>query len=242
MSWGEFALVFGAGVVSGVALAGGVWLLRRYLELRRARIAAEVLRYAMSDNPQDREAQLRVAACKQRLRWQATLNPSWLSPLLDEVPTLVRDIATVYYPDAEDPVRAPGLSHFMRAIHLTAEDIANFLQTHRLGRLVDVSTHTLWKSWATSQRIARHEHVKTLHIWYRHVYPWHDKTRPIWQALRYRSPWMWMSFAASNVAVRTLQPMMIDIMARRAIELYSGRLAARSVKPVPPLDEAKPIA
>jgi hypothetical protein len=50
---------------------------------------------------------------------------------------------------------------------------------------------------------------------------------------------MWMSFAASNVAVRTLQPMMIDIIAQRAIELYSGRLAARSVEPPPPLDEAK---
>jgi hypothetical protein len=85
----------------------------------------------------------------------------------------------VYDPDAEDPVRAPGLSHFMRAIHLTAEDLANFLQTHRLGRLIDVSTHTLWKSWARSQRIVRHERVKTLHIWYRHAYPWYDKARPI---------------------------------------------------------------
>ena len=121
MSGGEFALAFWAGLVSGVVLAGGVWLLRRYLELRRARIAAEVLRRALSDNPQDREAQLRVAACKQRLRWQPTLNPSWLAPLIDEVPILVRDIATVYYPDAEDPVRAPGLSHFVRAIHLTVE-------------------------------------------------------------------------------------------------------------------------
>jgi hypothetical protein len=107
----------------------------------------------MSDHAQDREVQLRVAACKQRLRWQLTLNPAWLAPLLDEAPILVRDVATVYDPDAEDPVRAPGLSHFMRAIHLTAEDLANFLQTHRLGRLIDVSTHTLWKSWARSQRI-----------------------------------------------------------------------------------------
>jgi hypothetical protein len=37
---------------------------------------------------------------------------------------------------------------------------------------------------------------------------------------------MWASLAASNVAVRTLQPAVIDIIARRTMELYSGRLAA----------------
>jgi len=37
---------------------------------------------------------------------------------------------------------------------------------------------------------------------------------------------MWASLAVSNVAVRALQPAVIDIVARRAMELYSGRLLA----------------
>lgn len=79
--------------------------------------------------------------------------------------------------------------------------------------------------------------MRAPHTWYRHLYPWYDKTRPLWQVLRYRSLWMWMSFAASNVAVRTLQPMIVDMIARRAIELYSGRLTARISKRLDPLDE-----
>ncbi len=41
-----------------------------------------------------------------------------------------------------DLLRAPSLSHFMRAIHLTALDISDFLQTRRVGRLIDVSATT----------------------------------------------------------------------------------------------------
>jgi hypothetical protein len=209
----------------------GLWrLLRRYLKLRRTRTAAEALRASLLDDPRDREAHTRVEACKQRLRWQPTLNPNWLTPLIVETPALVREIAAIYYPGADDPVRAPGLSHFIRAIHLTAADIADFLQTHRLGRMVDVSTQTLWKSWQMSQKIVKHERIKTLHRWYQHVQPWYRKTLPMWQVLRYRSPWMWMSFTVSNVMIRTVQPIIIDIIARRAIELYSGRLATRATK------------
>jgi hypothetical protein len=35
---------------------------------------------------------------------------------------------------------------------------------------------------------------------------------------------MWASMAVSNVAARTLQPAVIDIIAKRTIDLYSGRL------------------
>lgn len=228
--WGEFCVVFSLGLFCGLILMGLWRLLQRYLKLRRARAAAEALRHSLSDDPRDREAHARVEACKQRLRWQPTLNPNWLTPLIDETPALIREIAELYYPDADDPVQAPGLSHFMRAIHLTAADIADFLQTHRLGRLVDVSTHTLWKSWQMSQKIVKHEQIRTLHKWYRHVQPWYRQTLPMWQVLRYRSPWMWMSVTASNVMIRTVQPIIIDIIARRAIELYSGRLATRATK------------
>jgi hypothetical protein len=139
ISWSAFWAVFSLGLLCGLVCARGWLLLRDYLRLRRARAAAEVFHHALLDDPRDLAAHARVQACKQRLRWQPTLNPNWLDPLIDETPALVREIATFYYPDAEDPVRAPGLSHFIRAIHLTAANLADFLQTHRLGRLADVS-------------------------------------------------------------------------------------------------------
>jgi hypothetical protein len=42
---------------------------------------------------------------------------------------------------------------------------------------------------------------------------------------------MWASIAVSNVAARTLQPAVIDIIAKRAIDLYSGRLARGIITP-----------
>jgi hypothetical protein len=228
--WFEWWVVFSFGLLSGLLCAkGGQWGWR-YLKLRRAGAAVEAFRHALVDDPRDREAHAKVEACKQRLRWQWTLNPNWLNPLIDETPTLVREIAAIYYPDADDPVRAPGLSHFIRAIHLAAADLADFLQTHRLGRLVDVSAHTVWKSWEMGRKIVAHERVKTLHKWYRHAHPWYKKTLPLWQVIRYQSPWMWMSFTLSNVTIRTVQPIVIDIIARRAIELYSGRLAMQATE------------
>jgi hypothetical protein len=53
---------------------------------------------------------------------------------------------------------------------------------------------------------------------------------------------MWASLAVSNVTIRTLQPAIIDLIARRAIELYSGRLgkdatsAGHTPLPLPPLN------
>jgi hypothetical protein len=60
---------------------------------------------------------------------------------------------------------------------------------------------------------------------------WYKRLLPVWQVARWKSPVMWVSLAASNVAVRTLQPAVIDIIARRAMELYSGRLAASTAAP-----------
>jgi hypothetical protein len=228
ISWSEFSVVFGLGLLCGVLGAIGWRLLWGYVQLRRTQEAVEATLHSLVDDPRDLEAQAQVEACKQRLRWQLTLNPNWFNPLIEETPALVQAIAEVYYPDAEDPLRAPGLSHFMRAIHLASGDIADFLQHHRLGRLVDVSAYTLWKSWEMGQKIVRHERVKTLHKWYRYAYPWYRRALPMWQIVRYQSPWMWMSFTASNLAIRTMQPIVIDIIARRAIELYSGRLALQA--------------
>ena len=227
----EWCLVFGLGLVAGLLCASWWQWWRAYRDLRRAAEAMEALNRSLVDDPRDRAALAKVEACKQRLRWQPDLNPDWFNPLIDEAPALVRDIAAIYYPDADDPLRAPGLSHFIRAIHLTAADMADFLQTHRLGRLADVSAHTLWKGWELGRKVVTHEGVKALHKWYKQARPWYKKALPVWQIARYQSPWMWVGFTLSNVTVRTVQPIIIDIIARRAIELYSGRLAMQAAKP-----------
>lgn len=154
-----------------------------------------------------------------------TLHPSWVAPLVAEVPQLVRDIAAIYHPNTAEPLRAPSLSHCLRAMQLTMTDLADFLQTHRAGKLLDVSVNTAWKSWETGRKLTRHERLKTLRTWYNRLYPWYNTTRPVWQVARYRSPWMWTRLTVSNLAIRMLQPALVDIVARRAIELYSGRLA-----------------
>ena len=228
--WFEWCIVFSLGLIAGLLCARGWHWLQTYRGLRRAAEAMKALNHSLLDDPRDRAAHAKVEACKQRLRWQPNLNPDWLSPLIDETPALVRDIAAIYYPDADDPLRAPGLSHFIRAIHLTAADMADFLQTHRLGRLADVSAHTLWKGWEFGRKVATHERVKTLHKWYKQARPWYKKALPVWQIARYQSPWMWAGFTLSNVMIRTAQPIAIDIIARRAIELYSGRLALQAAK------------
>ena len=63
---------------------------------------------------------------------------------------------------------------------------------------------------------------------------WWKRLLPVMQTVRYKSPLMWASLAVSNVAVRSLQPAVIDLIARRAIELYSGRMAA--AKPAVPAE------
>jgi hypothetical protein len=104
-------------------------------------------------------------------------------------------------------------------VHLAALDVANFLQTRTIGKLVDVSANTALQAINRGKKIVEHEH-------FRYATKWYKRLLPVWQVLRYKSPVMWASLAVSNVAVRALQPAVIDIVARRAIELYSGRLAA----------------
>ena len=206
---------FLVGVVSGLGLVG-LWL---GIQLRATRVAANTLLSLSFDNLQDQAANERVKSCKRRLRWQKNPNPEWIAPLVEEIPKLVREIAEIYYPDAEDPIRAPGLSHFARAIHITAMEIADFLQTSRIGGLIDVSATTALNTVKGGQKIVKNEFVKRLYSFYKQV-------RPVLQGIRYNSPWMWAGLAISNAAVRTLQPAIINIVARRAIELYSGRLTS----------------
>jgi hypothetical protein len=224
-SGAHVVMAFLVGIVAGIGLVK-VWeVVRLLIETRR--ISATVTpRLGLSfSTSQDDDAYSRVEACKKRLRWQSTLNPSWVTPLVAEVPQLIREIAAIYHPNAAEPLRAPNLSHCIRAVHLAMADLADFLQTHRAGKLIDVSVNTAWKSWEMGRKLAGDERLKTVRTWYHCLYPWYSTTRPVWQVARYRSPWMWMNLAVSNLAIRLLQPVIVDMVARRAIELYSGRLA-----------------
>ena len=145
---------------------------------------------------------------------------------------LIREIAAIYYPAHPEPLLGPGLSQFSRAVHLAAMDIADFLQTRSIGRLVDVSASTALKTWEMTHKIATHETVQTVTKWYRRLLP-------VWQTFRFNSPVTWASVAVSNLAARTLQPIVVDIIAHRAMELYSGRVGRTSTAPVAQPDEVQ---
>jgi len=209
-------LTFAAGFMCGTA-TWLLWLAFRFImDVKAAR--ASVAEYLNAgESHKDIEARRAVEACKNRLRWQKRVNPEWLPPLVDEVPRLVRDIARIYYPDHAEPLLAPGLSQFSRAVHLASLDVSDFLQTRSIGRLVDVSASTALKTWEMTHKIATHEAMQTAGKWYKRLLP-------VWQVVKYKSPMVWAGVAVSNVAARTLQPAIIDILARRTIDLYSGRI------------------
>lgn len=210
----SYFLTFLAGFICGAA-TWLFWLAFRFvMELKSAQASVAL---HTGESPKDIEARNAVEACKNRLRWQKRVNPEWLPPLIDEVPRLVREIARIYHPQHPEPLLAPGLSQFSRAVHLAAEDVSNFLQTRSIGRLVDVSASTALKTWEMTHKIATHEAVQTAGKWYKRLLP-------VWQVMKYKSPVVWAGVAVSNVAARTLQPAIIDILARRAIDLYSGRI------------------
>lgn len=211
---------FLVGVVSGLGLVG-LWrgILLRVDRRATQKVVDTLLGPPYDDTPQDRAACERIEACKRRLRLQKTLNPKWKEPLSEEIPKLIQEIAEIYYPDAEEPIWAPDTSHFARAIHFAAMDIANFLQDRRIGRLIDVSAGNVRKIAQAYQWLEDSKCVKILS-------PYYERVRPVWQAINYKSQWMWAWLLLSNAAVRILQPAIIDIVARRAIELYSGRLTS----------------
>jgi hypothetical protein len=155
MPWSHI-LTFLAGVLVGAATIV-IWKLLRFAaDLRAARHALES--YVFPDcGVADELAHKAVENCKNRLRWQKNLNPEWLPPLVDEVPKLVREIAAIYHPGKQEALLAPGLSQFSRAVHLAAMDVADFLQTRSIGRLVDVSASTAIKTWEMTHKIATHE-------------------------------------------------------------------------------------
>ena len=215
MPWSHFWTFF-AGLIVGIS-AVLIWKILQFAaDLRAARHALNAYDELL-ESESDERARAAVEESKKRLRWQKSLNPEWLPPLVDEVPRLVREIALIYHPGKQNALLAPGLSQFSRAVHLTSMDVADFLQTRSIGRLVDVSASTALKTWEVTHKLASHQTVQ-------HANKWYKRLLPFWQVVRFKSPMMWASVAVSNVATRTLQPALIDIIAKRAIDLYSGRL------------------
>jgi len=214
----QAALIFVAGLITGMGIIFVWWGLRVLADAKLAGKVTEAALQALHGSVKDEAAQEVVIECKKRMRWQRNLNPEWIQPLIEEIPRLVREIAAVYHPEERQPLLAPGLSHFTRAVHLAALDIADFLQTRTIGRLVDVSANTAVKAINKGREVVESEHFQSLNKWYKRLLP-------VWQVARFNSPVMWASLAVANVAVRALQPAVVDIVARRAIELYSGRLA-----------------
>ena len=210
-------LLFFSGIVVGLG-AMFIWHGMRFLsDLRAAKHATASDFFGISPGERDQAALNAIAECKKRLRWHKNPNPEWLSPVVEEIPRLVREIAVIYHPDSPKPLLAPGLSHFTQAIQLAASDVTQFLQTRTVGRLVDVSAHTALRTWEKGRDVMKHETVQKIGKWYKRLLPY-------WQVVRFNSPLVWASMAVSNVAARTLQPAIVDIVARRAVELYSGRV------------------
>lgn len=195
-----------------------LWYGLRFLaDLRETRRATAADIFFEAPGERDQAALAAVDACKNRLRWHRDPNPEWLTPLVREIPLLVREIAAIYHPEAPNPLLGPDLSQFSRAVQLASTDITEFLQTRTIGRLVDVSAHTAIRTWEKGRDVIQTNTVKVFNKWYRRVLPF-------WQVLRFKSPLVWAGMAVSNVAARTLQPAIVDIVARRVIELYSGRI------------------
>jgi len=132
----------------------------------------------------------------------------------------VRELAAIYYPAEPSPLLAPGLSQFSRAVHLAASDVADFLQKRTIGKLVDVSANTAIDTWNKGRKVVESERFQYLNKWYKRLLPAAGRSCAS-SPLSCGPAW-----PCSNAAVRALQPAVIDIVARRAMELDSGRLLA----------------
>ena len=212
------------GVVSIIGLLL-IWKVIRYLYYWRQASKYSASLYGVPIGDDKYESAIEVTKeYKKRLLFQKGINPKWVEPLVVEVPALIKDIAKVYYPESLDPVMAPGMSQFARAVQLIAGDISNFLEDTWIGRRIDVSG-------TTARQITSGVNKWRQNKWLRGAFKAFDKIRPGWQAIRYKSPFMWGGLLGKNAGVRYLQPKIIDIVARRSIELYSGQLSGAREEP-----------
>ena len=181
------------------------------------------LKSTTSPSEQQKQALKQIKACQKRLFLQRKVNPDWMEPLKTELPRLVEEIARTYYPKATNPVLAPGISEFARAIELFANDIASFLQDTKPGRLIDTSAHTVKRTYEVTKSIVKDKRLKETLKWYKHV-------RPIIQIAKINSPIMWVFLLTKNLAGRIGQVTIIGLAGKWSIELYSGSLRQQKAK------------
>ena len=213
---------FASGILATLVVIG-LWHLVRFIidiQLTRAR-ARQIEISRPHDDGKASEAWERVAACRSRLRFNPNPNPEWVAPLIDEIPRLVLEIAVIYYPNHPEPIQAPRLSEFARAVQFVATDVAELLQFRRMGRLIDLSAGQTVRALKTGHRVWKNPKLQKARGL---LQPLFKVGKPLWQVARYNSPITWVSLTASNAAVRTIHPSIINIVARRAIDLYSGKL------------------
>ena len=219
----------------GFSAAVLLWLswraLQLFLDLRITRADNERAEAMATDEGIHARAWASVSSCRSRLRLRKEINPKWVKPLVEEIPMMVREIAAIYHPDVPEPLQAPKVSEFARAIELASADISNFLQERRAGRLVDLSAGQAWRTWEKGRQVVEHPKVRGAHKIGSSIY---QKLRPVVQLVRYKSPIMWASVAVSNAAARTLQPAVVNIVGHRVIQLYSGDLRRRTDDEIAP--------
>jgi hypothetical protein len=164
-------------------------------------------------SPSEQEARRHMKACQKRLLSQRKINPNWVEPLRRELPRLVQEIARTFHPKATNPLLAPSVGEFMRAIDRTASNLATFFQSP-YGRVLNVSAETARKCYDMIERLRK----------YKQAVKWYKQLRPGLQILRYKSVLMWTLLLGRNVAVRSTHHRIAGIVGERAIELYGGKL------------------
>ena len=216
--------IFGVASIVGLLL---IWKVIRYLYYWREASKYSASLYDVPVDDSQYESAIEIAkGYKKRLLFQKGINPRWVEPLVVEVPALIKEIARVYYPDSSDPVMAPGMSQFARAVQLIAGDISNFLEDTWIGRRIDVSG-------TTARKITSGVNKWRQNRWLKGFFKIYKKVRPVAQAVKAKSVFMWGPLIARNAGVRYLQPKIIDIVAWRSIQLYSGKLGKSSLNVQP---------
>ena len=135
----DWVIAFG----SGFLCASIIWIflitIRLWSDIRKTN-----KEYLINGSKNDQDKKLSTAlgfieSAQDSIRLNKQLNPEWFASLYKEIPPLVEKIAGVYYPDSPEPLKAPKLGEFTRAVELAATDVADFLQKKRIGRLIDFS-------------------------------------------------------------------------------------------------------
>ena len=206
----NWAIPFVIGFLSAIIIWISLGVIRFWIDIRKTKEAILVNDLIAEDDEVLRFAMNLITNSQNSLRMTKQMNPDWLSPLLKEIPILVGSIAKLYYPENTDPIKAPKIGEFTRAVELTATDIANFLQNRRIGRLVDFSVGRAFRGYERGKKMADNPFLR---IWS----PIYRTVRPVVQALRYNSPLTWLGLATSNAAARVLQPSIIGIIGKLSL-------------------------